>query len=163
MYAIVLALFCSVLSCSSAMPADSASVVRKSPSTAVVYSFVLPGLGQVYTESYWKVPIFTGAAVASAYFIVANQSSFSTASQEYDAAVAQGQNATATATLLRKREFYRNNRDVAGLALLLTYTLAAIDAYVGANLYDFNVTSDLSLQLAPTPTSPLALHMQVRF
>ena len=145
------------------MPADSASVVKKSPSTAVVYSFVLPGLGQVYTESYWKVPIFTGAAAASAYFIVANQSGFSTASQDYDNAVAQGQSATATATLLRKREFYRNNRDVAGLALLLTYTLAAIDAYVGANLYDFNVSSDLSLQLAPTPTSPLALHMQVRF
>ena len=82
MYAIVLALFCSVLSYSSAMPADSASVVKKSPSTAVVYSFVLPGLGQVYTESYWKVPIFTGAAAASAYFIVANQSSFSTASQD---------------------------------------------------------------------------------
>ncbi|MFN4985426.1 MAG: DUF5683 domain-containing protein [Ignavibacteria bacterium] len=163
MYAIVLAILFSALSCDAAISADTTIAVRKSPSTAVLYSFLLPGLGQVYTESYWKVPIFTGAAAASTYFIISNQSSFASASQEYDAALVAGQPAATTATLLRKREFYRNNRDVAGLALLLTYALAAVDAFVGANLYDFNVSSDLSLQLTPTPTSPLALQMQVRF
>ena len=163
MHAVILALLLSALSCKAAISSDTTIAVKKSPSTAVLYSFLLPGLGQVYTESYWKVPIFTGAAAASAFFIISNQSSFASASQEYDAAIAAGQTATITNTLLRKREFYRNNRDVAGLALLLTYALAAVDAYVGANLYDFNVSSDLTLQLAPTPTSPLALQMQVRF
>ncbi|MEY2720333.1 MAG: hypothetical protein RLZZ273_1699 [Bacteroidota bacterium] len=163
MHAVILALLLSALSCKAAISSDTTIAVKKSPSTAVLYSFLLPGLGQVYTESYWKVPIFTGAAAASAFFIISNQSSFASASQEYDAAIAAGQTATTTNTLLRKREFYRNNRDVAGLALLLTYALAAVDAYVGANLYDFNVSSDLTLQLAPTPTSPLALQMQVRF
>jgi hypothetical protein len=163
MHAVILALLLSALSCKAAISSDTTIAVKKSPSTAVLYSFLIPGLGQVYTESYWKVPIFTGAAAASAFFIISNQSSFASASQEYDAAIAAGQTATTTNTLLRKREFYRNNRDVAGLALLLTYALAAVDAYVGANLYDFNVSSDLTLQLAPTPTSPLALQMQVRF
>jgi hypothetical protein len=163
MHAVILALLLSALSCKAAISSDTTIAVKKSPSTAVLYSFLLPGLGQVYTESYWKVPIFTGAAAASAFFIISNQSSFASASQEYDAAIAAGQTVTTTNTLLRKREFYRNNRDVAGLALLLTYALAAVDAYVGANLYDFNVSSDLTLQLAPTPTSPLALQMQVRF
>ena len=163
MHAIVLALFCAVVSCNAATPADSTSLARKSPSTAVLYSFLLPGLGQVYTESYWKVPIFTGAAATSAYFIITNQSSFSRASQDYDNAVAQGQSANVTATLLRQREVYRNNRDVAGLALLLTYALAAVDAYVGANLHDFNVDENLSVNLAPTTASPLAVNVQVRF
>lgn len=149
--------------CCSARSADTTTVTPKSPSTAILYSFALPGMGQLYNESYWKVPIFTGAALTSGYFIVANQSSFLSSSQEYDAAIAGGQSTAVTATLLRRREFYRNNRDVAGLALLLTYALAAVDAYVGANLYDFNVDSQLSMSVSPTPTSPLAFNLQVRF
>lgn len=142
---------------------DSSGAIKKSPSTAVLYSFLLPGLGQVYTESYWKVPIFTGGALTSAYFIATNQSQFASASQNYDNAIAQGQSASVTSTLLRQREFYRNNRDVAGLALLLTYALAAVDAYVGANLHDFNVDANLSINVLPTPTSPLAVNLQLRF
>lgn len=163
MYAIILALLIPALSCSAASSADTARAEVKSPTAAVLYSMLLPGLGQVYTESYWKVPIFTGAAAASTYFILTNQSSFTSASQEYDAAVAAGQPMATTNTLLRRREFYRNNRDVAGLMLLLTYALAAVDAYVGANLYDFNVSPDLTLHLSSTVQSPLALNMQVRF
>ncbi len=163
MYAIILAFLCIVSCCSASPAADSVAAPRKSPSTAILYSFLLPGLGQVYTESYWKVPIFTGAAAASAYFIVTNQSSFSSASLEYDNAVAQGEPAAITSTLLRRREFYRNNRDVAGLALLLTYALAAVDAYVGANLSDFTVDSNLSAHVGQTSSSPLALTLQVRF
>jgi len=162
MPAIVMAMIYAAVCCS-ANVADTTTVAPRSPSTAVLYSFVFPGMGQYYNESYWKVPIFAGAAVTSGYFIVANQSSFSAAAQEYDAAIASGQSAGLTSTLLRRREFYRNNRDVAGLALLLTYALAAVDAYVGANLHDFNVDPTLSMSLSPTPTSPLALNLQVRF
>jgi hypothetical protein len=163
MHAIILAFLCIVSCCAASPSADTTATPRKSPSTAVLYSFLLPGLGQVYTESYWKVPIFTGAAVASAYFIVANQSSFSSASLEYDNALAQGQSSAITESLLRRREFYRNNRDVAGLALLLTYALAAVDAYVGANLSEFTVDSNLSATVGQTSSSPLALTLQVRF
>jgi hypothetical protein len=163
MHAIILAFLCIVSCCAAAPAADTIAVTRKSPSTAVLYSFLLPGLGQVYTQSYWKVPIFTGAAATSAYFIVANQASFSSASLEYDNAVSQGQSSSITTSLLRRREFYRNNRDVAGLALLLTYALAAVDAYVGANLSDFTVDSNLSATVGQTSSSPLALTLQVRF
>lgn len=163
MRALIVALLCATMFCAAAAQPDTTRVARKSPSTAVLYSFLMPGLGQVYTEAYWKVPIFTGGAIVSAYFIATNQSMFSTASQNYDNAVAQGHSTSVTSTLLRQREFYRNNRDVAGLALLLTYALAAVDAYVGANLHDFNVDPNLSLNLAPTPASPLALNLQVRF
>lgn len=163
MHAIIVAcIFLSVYTSTNGQT-DSSRAIVKSPSTAVLYSFLMPGLGQVYTESYWKVPIFTGGALTSAYFIATNHSQFATVSQTYDNAVANGESAAATNLLLRQREFYRNNRDVAGLALLLTYALAAVDAYVGANLYDFNVDADLSINMLPTPMSPLAVNLQVRF
>ena len=163
MRAVVLALFCSVATCIASSPSDTSQVDRKSASTAVMYSFIMPGLGQAYNQSYWKVPLFAGAAVTSGYFVISNQSNFASASVEYDKAIAEGQGTIVTDILLRRREFYRNNRDVAGLALLLTYTLAAVDAYVGANLHDFDVDSNLSLGVGSTIVSPLALNLQVRF
>jgi hypothetical protein len=163
MYAVILACMFLAVAAGAGAQTDSSGAIKKSPSTAVLYSFLLPGLGQVYTESYWKVPIFAGGALTSAYFIATNQSQFASASQNYDNALAQGQSASVTSTLLRQREFYRNNRDVAGLALLLTYALAAVDAYVGANLHDFNVDANLSINVLPTPTSPLAVNLQLRF
>lgn len=162
MRAVILALCSSTIICS-AQPTADTTAAQKSPSTALGYSFLFPGLGQLYNEAYWKVPIFAGAAITSGYFVFANHASFATASQEYDAAITRGDNAATTNLLLRRREAYRNNRDLAGLALLLTYTLAAVDAYVGANLYDFNVTPELSLGIGPTPTQTLAVSMQLRY
>ena len=44
-------------------PADTAVfVMSKSPMGAVLRSAVLPGLGQIYTESYWKAPVIWGLA-----------------------------------------------------------------------------------------------------
>ena len=34
--------------------------MKKSPTTAVLLSAVLPGAGQFYNESYWKIPIIGG-------------------------------------------------------------------------------------------------------
>lgn len=162
MRAIILAFCGSAIICAAQTPADS-TPARKAPTTAIAYSFLFPGLGQVYTESYWKVPLFAGAAVTTGYFVAVNHSSFTSASQDYDAAIARGDNSSITNLLLRRREVYRNNRDVAGLALLLTYALAAVDAYVGANLYDFNVTPELSLGVGPTPTQTMAISMHLRY
>ena len=39
---------------------------------------------------------------------------------------------------------------------MLAYGLQALDAYVSAELADFDVSEDLSLHLAPTSTGPAA-------
>jgi len=61
------------------------------------------------------------------------------------------------------REVYRDNRDLSGLVFLVTYALAAVDAYVGAHLYDFDVDEDVSLGIGPTRTQLLALQLSVTF
>lgn len=140
---IVLALFaaCTVAQAQSptdtVRPATDAPLMTKSPTTAVLLSLALPGLGQFYNEQYWKSPIFLGAAATSVYFIVDNQQQYADASDVYDDAVAN--NDPNQDFYLRQREYYRDNRDLAIAALLVTYLIAGVDAYVGTHLYDFTV------------------------
>jgi hypothetical protein len=124
-------------------PADSTHHMTKSPTTAVLLSMALPGLGQFYNEQYWKAPIFLTAAGASVFFIVDNQRQFADASDVYDDAVAN--NDPNQDFYLRQREFYRDNRDLAIAALLVTYLIAGVDAYVGAHLYDYTVDQPVAI------------------
>ena len=54
------------------------------------------------------------------------------------------------------RDTSRRNRDFMILISGLAYALQALDAYVSAHLASFDVSEDLSLHLAPTPTGPAA-------
>ncbi len=136
--------------------AESASVVqkeftmKKSPSTAILYSLACPGLGQVYTEKYWKAPLFAGIAGGCIYGIISNNSSFVERSNASDAAVAAGKTALEISLLRRQREFYRDQRDLSGLFLIITYIAATIDAYADAHLYDFNVSENISIHISPS-------------
>ncbi|MGA1415206.1 MAG: DUF5683 domain-containing protein, partial [Candidatus Kapaibacteriota bacterium] len=64
-----------ILSCSSFLLAQDSSaastpIPQKSPTLAIAYTALFPGLGQVYVESYWKAPIAAGAALFFAYQVV---------------------------------------------------------------------------------------------
>ena len=129
----------------------------KSTSTAIMYSLIFPGLGQAYTENYWKIPLFAGTAAVSAVLFFQNNSEFSTASDAYDQAVTSGSDPATINLLLRRREVFRDNRDMSAVVFLITYALAAVDAYVGAELYSFDTGEKLSMRLGPTGSQQMAL------
>jgi hypothetical protein len=41
--------------------------------------------------------------------------------------------------------------------------LAAVDAFVGAHLYDFDVSENLSLGLGPTPSHLMGMSLHLEF
>ncbi|MBU3679551.1 MAG: hypothetical protein FGM32_08085 [Candidatus Kapabacteria bacterium] len=145
---------------SSARPATLERPTR-STTTAIICSLVLPGLGQVYTGNYWKAPLFAGIAATSAVMFFRNNADYSTAAAEYDAAIATGTNAAMTNLLLRRREAFRDNRDLSGVVFFITYALAAVDAYVGAELYSFDTGEDLSISLGPSPSGLMAVNLRL--
>jgi len=151
-----------VLSMAAHATPDSTLPMTKKPMTAVAYSLLLPGLGQVYTETYWKVPLFAGTAIVTAWAFFSNNANFNTTADLYDQAIASGANSNVTSLLLQQREAYRDNRDLAGVIFLVTYGLAAVDAYVGANLYDFDVSNDVSLGLGPNRSQIMAMNLRVK-
>ncbi|MBI3257908.1 MAG: hypothetical protein HYZ54_00255 [Ignavibacteriae bacterium] len=123
--------------------------MKKSPTQAVLLSLACPGLGQYYVESYWKVPLFVGGAVGCIYGIVSNNSMLNKKIIEVNNAIAANESPIRIATLKNEREYYRDNRDLAGLYLLAVYVVASVDAYTGAHLYDFDVSDNLSLRVLP--------------
>ncbi len=141
-------LFCSGRYCT-AETDQTAPPLTKSPTTAVVYSLMLPGLGQYYTEEYWKIPLFTGTCLTTGILFFYYNNEFNSTSNLYDQAVETGAPSNVITSLRSQREAYRDNRDLSGLIFVLSYALAAVDAYVGAHLFDFDISDDLSMSIRP--------------
>lgn len=114
--------------------ADTAFIMSKSPWGAVARSAVIPGWGQFYNESYWKIPVIWGTAAWFIYNWVDNnhlyneyKSLYQTSELEY---------------YRRLRNFYRDQRDKFSIYLGLLYLINLVDAYVDAHLFDFNVNEN---------------------
>ena len=144
---------------------DTAKTLKmiKSPFGAVARSLVLPGWGQLYVESYWKIPVFIGGMGFLTYLIIDNNNKYNSASKEVTSYLKQSDYDFYYDYLVRKREYYRDNRDQSIFIMVGVYILAAVDAYVGANLYDFNVSEDLSINIIPKDLNGIAVNLQIKF
>ncbi len=129
----------------------------KSPGTAMLLSAVLPGAGQFYNESYWKVPIVAGLGI---YFVsewLSNNRRFRSsqdAAAAYNAAHQVNPTATESAYLdylISVREFYHDQRDSFAWYYLILYVVNLADAYVDASLFGFDVGGSLSMNGMPQP------------
>lgn len=136
--------------------------MQKSPSGAILRSLALPGWGQYYVESYWKVPVFLGAAGTCVYFIVDNNNSFKNKQSQIDKAITINPGDPYIELYKRQRELYRDNRDQAAFFLAGVYILSALDAYVGAHLFDFDVSDKLSMNLSPNRNNYLNINFQIK-
>ncbi|MEK7251005.1 MAG: DUF5683 domain-containing protein [Bacteroidota bacterium] len=128
--------------------ASSAYTPTKSPGLALLFSAVLPGAGQFYNESYWKIPILLGFGYYFASRWIDNNDSTRHYRDLYASSITpelQGGNAR----YLQLREFYKDQRDTFSWYIFIYYIVNLVDAYVDASLYDFNVGDDLSIRVRP--------------
>ncbi len=126
------------------------------PNVALRRSLLLPGWGQIYNRSAWKVPIIYAGFGGLGYMFVFNHREY----RYYKlAAICVGtDNCTAypefdgfsQANIISDREFHRRYRDLSVVIGALWYALNGIDAYVEAHLQPFDVGDDLSLRVKPS-------------
>ncbi|TFH48363.1 MAG: hypothetical protein E4G89_06415, partial [Methanothrix sp.] len=57
--------------------------VSHSPTKAIMYALVLPGLGQAYNRKYFKLPIVWAAMAGAGYAISFNTKQYKSSSKEY--------------------------------------------------------------------------------
>lgn len=122
--------------------------MTKVPLRAMIYSAILPGAGQFYNESYWKIPVIGALGGYFVYGIVNNNNKANDFGEKYVRSQTSS-NPEGDPTLKASRDFYNSQRDNFIIYLSITYLVNIIDAYVDAHLYDFDVSDDSSVKLNP--------------
>jgi TM2 domain-containing membrane protein YozV len=115
--------------------------MKKSPLTAVLLSAVLPGAGQFYNQSYWKIPIIGSLVGYFGYEYFRNNSKYLDYKQQYQNSQSVF-NPNGDLNLKSLREFYRNQRNDFFWYFMIVYVVNLLDAYVDAHLFDFDVKEE---------------------
>lgn len=131
----------------------------KSPWLAVGLSAMTPGAGQLYNRNYWKAPVIWGLAGYWIYEWVKLNNKYEDFRDQYNQSLMTSP-PEGNGRLLGNRDFYRDERDKFAWYLGALYFLNLVDAYVGAHLYDFDVSPDLAAggRVEPKFTATLRLH-----
>jgi len=119
-------------------------VMQKSAWGAVLRSAILPGLGQFYNESYWKVPIVWGILGYLGYQWNSTNNSYVQYRDLYNESLVNNKNGNSS--YLNIREFYKDQRDLFAVFIGLAYLLNLVDAYVDSHLFDFNISKMNSVE-----------------
>jgi hypothetical protein len=111
--------------------------MQKSPLGALLRSALVPGWGQIYNESYWKAPVVWGFIGYYIYFWIRNNNSYIDFRNSYRKSLAE--KSPTSSYYLQWREFYHDQRDLFTIYIAIVYFLNLLDAYVDAQLFDFNI------------------------
>ena len=126
------------------------------PAKAAFYSAILPGLGQFYNKSYWKIPLAYAALGTTLYFYIDNTNQYNTyrdaLKQRFAGEKDEFQGLLTTESLINAQDQFRRNRDLSILAVIGAYVLNIVDANVDAHLRQFNINEDLSLSPDAQPS-----------
>lgn len=140
-----------------------------SPRKAVIYSAIFPGLGQIYNRQYWKLPILYGGFVGFTYAITWNNGYYRDYLGGYQDIMDGNPDTNRWHNMLpygmdpesvdenwfsdvlkQRKDYYRYYRDLSVIGTVALYMLAIVDAYVDSQLFDFDMSPDLSMRIEPT-------------
>ena len=142
------------------------------PQRALWLALVIPGGGQIYNRKYWKLPLVYGGFMGCLYAMSWNNMMYKDYSQayldimdsdpttqSYNRFLHFGMTITSANEERYKKIFktrkdkYRRWRDMSFFCLIGVYALSVIDAYVDAELSQFDISDDLSLTVEPAVMS----------
>lgn len=122
------------------------------PQKATLYSLLLPGLGQIYNHEIWKLPVYWGLMIGSGCYYLKFKENYERFRAIYNA---EDTTYIPLETSKYYKDVYRRYRDYALLALVASYLIQVIDANVFAYMHDFEISEDISMNVAPTVISPV--------
>ena len=127
---------------------------RFNPRKALLYSAILPGLGQIYNKKYWKVPLVYGGLIGLISVVdFYNKAGIKFRNDLFDLlnnggtlspslGLSEAQLRTIIDSARRQRDYF----------LIITgffYVLQLIDAHVDAHLKEFDLNPKLKVKIEP--------------
>ena len=144
------------------------SAWRPNPQRALWLALVFPGGGQIYNRKYWKLPLVYGGFIGCIYAMSWNSMMYKDYQQAYIDIMDDDPNTASYNKFLllgrqidssnierykqifkSRKDKYRRWRDMSFFVLIGVYALSVIDAYVDAELSEFDISKDLSLRVSP--------------
>jgi hypothetical protein len=143
---------------------------KPDPVKVVWMGAIIPGLGQIMNRRYWKVPIVYAGFTGCAYAISLNATRYekyklayrdisdindltnsylSLLPEGYTIDNYPGGKSGLEGNLKSFYEQYRRYRDLSIILSIGYYALTLVEAYVDAQLFDFDISPDLSMQIRP--------------
>lgn len=138
------------------------------PTRAAWLGALFPGLGQVYNRRYWKLPIIVGGYLGLAYATDWNNSMLRDYTKAYADLLDNDPDTKAYMDLFSpnvkeesldktwlknvlntRKNYFRRNRDLCVISMVGVYLLAMVEAYVDASLSHFDISPDLTMDVAP--------------
>jgi len=128
---------------------------------------IFPGGGQIYNRKFWKLPLIYGGFIGCAYALNWNQKYYSDYSQAYLDIMDDDPKSVSYLNFLpinydvagredwlkevfkNKKNTFRRQRDLSIFAFIGVYLVSIIDAYVDAELSNFDITPDIGLHIEP--------------
>ena len=164
-------------------PAQIKMEFKPDPKKAVLMALV-PGLGQIYNRKFWKLPIVYGGLMGCMYAVTWNNRNYQDYSTAYKDIMIDAEepnrpveefhtswqdflgigydpkewvtNTNFQTQLKNRKDYYRRYRDLSVIITVGVYGLSIIDAYVDAQLFDFDISPDLSMHWEPSVTPQTA-------
>lgn len=137
---------------------DSVKMARKNrlpvPRKALLYSFILPGSGQVYNGRWWKAPFAVGAIGAMVYLVTDNNQWYRRFQSALELSLQDKTHeftkfGLTTNALRVNRDRSDRNRQLSYVGVVAAYGLVAVEAFVDAHLQNFDIDEDLSWRIKP--------------
>ncbi len=140
---------------------------KPNPTKSTWLAVVFPGGGQIYNRKYWKLPIVYGGFIGCLYAYNWNSQMYSDYRQAYLDIMDNNPNSDSykdffrpgydfeankeyiTEVFKKRKDRYRRWRDLSIFAFIGVYVLSVIDAYVDAQLANFDISENINLTIQP--------------
>jgi hypothetical protein len=139
--------------------------MTRDPWLAFGLSAVIPGAGQVYLGQWYKAPFIVAGVGGCIVAALVQNNRYHYIADSVTNQLARGDNYNAS-RYTSVREFYRDDRDRWYIYAGLVYVANLLDAYIAANLYDFDVSDPSAHPYLSAPSSreePWRLGVRIGF
>ncbi len=127
-----------------------------SANKAAWMSAILPGMGQVYNQQWWKVPIIYAAAVGVTYFAITNNNNKNKFKDEYynrmngnTQSLLPDYASYTDAGIYNLYNAYKSNFQLSLIVGCFFYFANILDAYVYGHLFSFEIDDKLTMNIQP--------------
>lgn len=129
------------------------TVFEGSPGKAALYSFILPGAGQIYNKRYWKAPLVWAAEGTALYFLIDRMQTYNDWNGCYTSLVNGTDDircgtVTEVSDAFRIRQSTRSNLETAWLFMGLAHVVNALEAFIDRHLINFDTSEDIGFHFS---------------